>query len=268
MPKKFKTIKDISFDGIKQYPDEVFRLVTPDIIPGVYDYYCITTYGRVWHRYLGKFIKPGINGAGYLYFMASTEYGPKPIQIHRLVMITFNPIANPEMFEVNHEDGNKLNPYIGNLSWSSHKMNVDHAYRTGLQAIGENNVHSKLTNDQARIICELLQQGIYTNNEIANIIGYPCTENIVSSIKQGQSWTSISDNYYFDQRPGKLFDEELVRNLCAYFTVNPKGNLTVNDHCRNALNFYGYSICDRYVDTARKIYNRKYYTNISCDYKF
>lgn len=268
MPKKFNSLKDNPFEGLLLYPNELFILVSPYTVKGIYDYYCISTYGRVWHRYLNKLIKPGISGSGYLYFMASTEYGSEPIQIHRLVMMTFKPIKDPDLYEVNHKDGNKLNPHIDNLYWCSHRMNVIHAYNTGLQNVGENNVHSKITNEQATLICKLLQENKYTNKEIACIIEGECTENIVSSIKQGLSWNTISDNFYFESRVGKLFDEKMVRDLCTYFSNISIGILTIKDHCRNALRFYGYNDNERFVDTARKIYTRKYYTNISCEYKF
>ena len=60
----------------------------------------------------------------------------------------------------------------------------------------------------------------------------------------------------------------MIRCLCEYFENNNIGSLSVNDHCRNALRFCGYDDSEKYVDSARKIYNKKYYTNISCDYEF
>ena len=53
-----------------------------------------------------------------------------------------------------------------------------------------------------------------------------------------------------------------------YFSNNPIRNLTVNDHCRNALRYFGYDDSDSVVDCARKVYTRKYYTNISSKYNF
>lgn len=266
MPKKFNKLNPFGFCDVETYMMELFLPISNLVLPGIYDYYCISTYGRVWHRYLCKFISPGINGAGYPFFMASTESGPKPVQIHRAVMITFNYISNHDEYEVNHEDGNKCNNRIDNLTWMTHKENVDHAYRTGLQKNNENHWNSTITNEQAVQICELLQENKYFQKEIANIVG--CNENVVSSIKKRESWANISQNYIFQSRPGKLFDETMIRNICIYFENNHIGNLTVNDHCRNALSFCGYDNSEKFVDTARKIYTRKYYTNISCDYKF
>lgn len=265
IPQKFKVRPIFPFNDVEFYPGELFLPITDRVVPQVYNYYSISIYGRVWHNYLGKFISPGVNGAGYLFFMASTELGPKPVQIHRAVMITFNYIENADLYEVNHKDGNKLNPFIGNLEWTTHKENVDHAYRTGLQKSGEEHWNASITNEQAVQICNLLQTGAQLK-EIADIVG--CSVTVVAAIKKKEAWTSVSQNYNFDSRPGRLFDENMIRNLCIYFENNPKGNLTVNDHGRNALRYYGYPDDDRYVDTVRKLYNRKYYTKISCEYKF
>lgn len=250
------------------YPDENFILVTEDMVFDVYDYYMVSNYGRIFHRYLNRFLKPGINGGGYYFIMMSTKNGQKAIQIHRIVLIAFRPIQNYQDFQVNHINGNKLYNYLGNLEWCTRSENIHHAYNTGLHHRGQDNVKTNLTDSIVISICEKLAENKYTNKQIANIIGNGVTENIVSSIKQRQSWTHISNSYNFYQRPGRLFTEEMIRNLCIYFENNFINNLTVNDHVRNALNFYGYSIEDRYVDTGRKIYNKKYYTNISCNYNF
>lgn len=217
---------------------------------------------------MGIFLKPGINGAGYYFVMLSTDNGPKPVQLHRLVMITFSPIQGYEELDVNHNDGNKLNPKLSNLEWNTRQENIQHAYDTGLHHKNENSFKTNLTNNIVKNICELLEKNIYTNQQIADIIGNGVTVNIVSSIKQRESWVDISQNYIFHQRPGRLFDEESVINLCKYFEIYPINNLTVNQHCRNGLQFIGFDCNENTVDTARKIYNKKYYTKISCNYNF
>lgn len=244
------------------YQGEVFLLVTSDIVPNVFDYYMISNYGRVFHRYLNRYLKPGINGAGYMYVMMSTYNGPKPIQIHRLEMIAFNPIQGYENLDVNHKDGNKLNIHISNLEWATRSENQKHAYMTGLHKPNTN-----LTEDTVRKICSLLHENKYTNSQIANIVGV--TTSIVADIRNGQSWTNISNQYaFFFQRPGRLFTDEMITNICVYFANNPKGDITVNDHCRNALRANNYNDSDRYVETVRKIFTGKYYTKISSNYTF
>jgi hypothetical protein len=94
------------------------------------------------------------------------------------------------------------------------------------------------------------------------------TVSIVAGIKSKKCWKHISDKYSFNRRIGRLFTDEMIINLCKYFENNPISNLSVNDHCRNALNFYGYNNSDNAVDSIRKLYNRKYYTHISKDFNF
>ena len=49
-----------------------------------------------------------------------TEY----YRIHRMVMETFNPIENSEMYVVDHIDGNKQNNDISNLRWVLQRQNI------------------------------------------------------------------------------------------------------------------------------------------------
>lgn len=121
-------------------------------------------------------------------------------------------------------------------------------------------------NDQNNIKPIMIES--FLPNEVAEIVGNDVSEHIVSDIKKRQCWNHISKDYNFYQRPGRLFSYTDIENICIYFNNNPKGNLSINDHCRNALSFYGYNNSDRYVETVRKIFVGKYYTDISSKYKF
>ena len=49
-----------------------------------------------------------------------TEY----YKVHRMVMETFNPIENSEIYVVDHIDGNKQNNDISNLRWVMQRQNI------------------------------------------------------------------------------------------------------------------------------------------------
>lgn len=245
------------------YPNEIFMDVTDFAVPGVYDYYMISTYGRVYHKYLGIFLKQAVSGSGYIFVVLSTAYGPKPVQIHRLILLTFNPIENCKNLQVNHINGNKQYNFPNNLEWCTRSENMRHAYANGLHKRDTN-----LSEDIVITICELLKEEKYTNKEIANIVGNNVTDHIVSDIKKKSSWSYLTKNYEFNHRPGKLFDDQTVQRICQYFQNNNKGNLSIKDHSKNALISIGLEASERNVDTTRKIYTRKYYTNISNNYIF
>lgn len=69
---------------------------------------------------------------------------------HILVARTFYGVYDSSL-EVNHIDGNVYNNHISNLELVTHADNIRHSIETGLKRdYGEQHVHAKLTNEQAR----------------------------------------------------------------------------------------------------------------------
>lgn len=61
-------------------------------------------------------------------------------------------VPNPDnLEELNHEDGNKQNPYYKNLKWVTHSQNIKHAWDNGLikVPVGQRGFNAKLTDSQA-----------------------------------------------------------------------------------------------------------------------
>lgn len=244
--------------------DEIWK---PIILPNIHNYYYISNYGRLYSKYSDILLSPKINQHGYLVAqLRGINSDIICILIHRLVLMVFNPIENPEDFQVNHIDGNKKNNYYKNLEWVTPKENIIHAYNTGLNRSCEDSLNTSLTNDTVHKICKMIKQNRYSNSEIAYIFDIPV--HIVDDIRRGHTWKRISCNYNFIVKPHKIFSDEQIHNICKYFQENPKGNLTINEHTKNALIYNNYDISDKIIDTARGIYNRKSYTSISNNYEF
>lgn len=74
--------------------------------------YQISNLGRVKHPKGG--ILEGTNSYGYLRYRIS-EMGQMPG--HRLVMLTFSPIKNPELYCVDHINGIRNDNRLENLRW-------------------------------------------------------------------------------------------------------------------------------------------------------
>ena len=110
-------------------PNELWK----DVV-GYEGLYKVSNLGRVkkifedYEIVLKPFIHP------YYTVTLSKHDKTRNIYVHRLVAEAF--IPNPENKpEVNHIDGNKLNPNVENLEWVTKSENIKHAFRTGLAHI-------------------------------------------------------------------------------------------------------------------------------------
>lgn len=261
------------------YFDEKFIPITENVIPGIYDYYLISNYGKVYHKYTGKLLKVYTyctNNNPETYYCSvslATIYGFKSVRIHRLVLACFYPELGPitQHFDVNHKDGHGYNNYIsyndpnrGNLEWLSHSDNLKHAYRTGLHGY-----HSTISEETAKQTIELLALNKYTSKEIVDIVGNGLTTHIVDDIRKKKEWARFSEGYDFYQRPNRLFTEQDIHNFCLFFqSHNPNPYNTINDLCRAALSFNNFEPSKDNVETVRKVYAKKYYKNIVSQYNF
>ena len=84
--------------------------------------YSISSDGRVMNNETGRILKPMISTSGY-YFVHLVKNRRKYTRyVHRLVGIAFidNPLDRPQ---IDHLDGNKLNPAVSNLRWVTESEN-------------------------------------------------------------------------------------------------------------------------------------------------
>lgn len=99
--------------------------------------YAKTRGGRGGTQYqTGALKKLSVGKYGYIYTSLTDENGDeKKFFIHRLVMEAFAPCEGMDDLDVNHEDGDKSNCRLSNLSWMTHRDNIMHA-RNVLRAWG------------------------------------------------------------------------------------------------------------------------------------
>lgn len=167
-------------------------------IPNLQDWYYVSTYGRVYSRFTDSLIAPRFIGRGYLTVTLRTrDNRPIDILVHRLVMMAFAPIQNPELYQVNHIDGNKTNNYLSNLEWVTQEENMKHAYQIGLRKPGEDNNFCLITEVKAKEICKLLEMKKYTVKEIAKLVELEGHEPLIVQIKLRHNWKHISKDYDF-----------------------------------------------------------------------
>lgn len=128
-----------------------------------YPQFEVSTCGNIRRIATDKVLKLHINKQGYLVVCVSLGQRGKQklFKIHREVAKAF--IPNPENKpQVNHIDGDKLNPHVTNLEWATCSENIVHARTNGLanNMIGENNHFAKLSYDDVEWIrCHYVPYG-------------------------------------------------------------------------------------------------------------
>ena len=165
--------------------------------------YYISSKGVVYDLKLNKPV-PVVCSAGNSYrqqvnLKTSDSYRTyqKIMKVHRLVMEHFDPIDNPENYQVNHMDGNTTNNNTSNLEWCTSQYNRIHSLINGLEDTMYGKPVAKLYPDDIRKIKQLRDQG-YSYNAIIDELGLKerhVDRHTLSDIING---TSIFSNYYED----------------------------------------------------------------------
>lgn len=97
-------------------------------IAGYEGMYQISTDGQVLslnYRNSGKtqLLKQATAATGYKTVMLSKDGKQRTLFVHRLVMLTFKPIDNPNDYQIDHKDNRRDNNKIENLRWLCRKDN-------------------------------------------------------------------------------------------------------------------------------------------------
>ena len=106
---------------IKNAPKDLEPGERTKIIEG-YDYYAITSHGRIWSFKRNQWLAQYKNERGYMYVTLSKDGKSRNFRVHRLVAAAF--LLNYDYLpQVNHKDEDKTNNHVENLEWMSAKDN-------------------------------------------------------------------------------------------------------------------------------------------------
>lgn len=243
----------------------------PSLNDGILPYYFISNTGLIYSTVLDRYLNFGNHIDGYLNVRLNTVNGSITKSVHRLEMLTFVPIDNCELYEVNHIDGVKTNNNIYNLEWVNHDENMKHASRTGLfVARGEARENTKLTENQVRTICEKISEGKPPKQISQEMNLKDCNiDKIVMNIVNGYSWRHISREYDFSHKFNRqfLFTIDQIHEICRYLEVNG-----VNTSTREILNHLGITYDNEslrnYKVAISALRRRKNYKNICSKYNY
>lgn len=91
----------------------------------------------------GRVLRPSIDKKGYSSVTLYKNGLKVCIRVHRLVLQTFEPNPNPEIYtEINHIDENKKNNCLNNLEWCTRQYN--NTYGTRLERVSRSRIKHEL----------------------------------------------------------------------------------------------------------------------------
>ena len=164
-------------------------------LPGLKGEYTIDEDGNIFDVANNRYKRCYVNAKGYLFCSFRINGRAKTRFVHRLVLMTFNPVEGMENLQVNHIDGNKQNNNISNLEWCTQSENILHAYRLDLMSVeGTRNPACKLSENQVIEIADLILEG----HTIADIRkGYNVSKSLISKIRNKKLWGHLLKDYDF-----------------------------------------------------------------------
>lgn len=240
--KFIKNIPLLSYNGDK----EIFKQL---VLDNFHSQYLVSTYGRIIStEYRGvpgriAVLKQKIDTRGYYSIMLIINGQRRDLQIHRLVGITFIENDDPEhRIQINHIDGNKLNPHISNLEWCTPKENIHHIYKTGLKKHilkGEEITDSIYKEFQIRKVCELLEQGDLALSTISCLTDV--SVGMIRHILNHHSWKHISCEYDIDnykRTHEKYYNEKIpvIQKVCELLESGKYNIVKISEYTGISIN--------------------------------
>ena len=200
------------YTQVVYFADEIFRDYPYDIS------YKISNYGRVYDKLNNVILYPSVTNYGYIRYNLR---GGKSESGHRLVIETFMPEWSSSQ-TINHINENKTDNRLSNLEPMTNAENVFYSInRKRSKDCIENDVVYDFSPEIKDKICQLIDQG-YGSIEIANILGlniytgknsYKNFIKLISKVKQGYRWQSISYKYSFGRNNPKI---SRINVICQY----------------------------------------------------
>ena len=140
------------------------------------------TNGRGWRE--GRVLKPSATPSGYSQVQLSVDGRVEHAYVHDLVAEAFIG-PKPEGQEVRHGPGGKSDNSAANLSYGTHKQNIDDMIEHGTRTSGDRHHLAKLTDEDADVIRDARRRRVSVTDLAAQ---YHVSKATISRITSQQSY--------------------------------------------------------------------------------
>lgn len=215
------------------YLVETWREVTPNEISWIKpNAYKVSSFGQVY-SYLRNIILTGYtDDLGYQTISLRTADpndgydGARYMRVHRLVMMIFNPIPNPENFMVHHIDCNPSNNRLDNLMWVTRELHAIMGMNYGnfhpdIFNAGEHCGTHVLTEKQVLEIVDLINSEKYSLTDIGKM--YNVSESTIHSIAHHYHWKCLNFEVN-NMRKSDAFTNEELDKIYKFFETHDINN--------------------------------------------
>ena len=151
-------------------------------IPEYEGLYYASNYGRIKKHDGNHIMKQNFSRDYLIVGLSGYDHKRKTLRVHRLVAMTFKPIKDFVLYEVNHENGIKTDNRDENLECDKHKSNSEKIYTSG-------NYFKKLKPEMVSEIKNLLNSGNILQKDIA--LKFNVSRSTISEINTGKKWINV-----------------------------------------------------------------------------
>lgn len=195
--------------------------------------YSINLNGEIINLKTNYKVKKRIKKGYYVVSLKNKDNKYKTLLLHRLLMITFNPIDNYQKLTIDHLNCNKLDNSIKNLQWVTSKENTHRAIKNNLYKDNRTFIEDD-------IVIKIRKEYIpgYKGNRIQLMKKY--------NIKKSIFYYIINDQFRIDL--------PLAKNINPYLNGEKNNNLKGKVHNQDDIEFL-----KKYFETPKK--ERKFTLN-------
>lgn len=231
----------------------------------------IRTSGRI-QPVKGRLLKLRSTRDGYKRVELNNKGFSRVFNVHRLVLMTFNPIEGMDVLEVNHINSIRDDNRVENLEWVTSKQNSDHAYAHGFGAKGFTH---KLSNQIALIRNGVIVSVFGSLSRAEEVLGVP-RRDLRAMYASGDKLYGEISLLIGDIDEGSVSKDILdkpigVRNIdrrSKPVAISLNGEiLSVYSGCLRAQNINNTSELSYYAKN-NKLYNKKYKIEYISQYEY